>query len=111
MCLVDVIKESFQCGGTDSEFCSRLRDGDGLGEIPCQDVFGGMGNFDLLLHKTDALMKRIHGNYRCIMGFNGALIGLGAMGILMPATASLLHNLSTIGIGLHSMTPLIREEE
>lgn len=60
---------------------------------------------------AEALMRRIHGNYRNIMGFNSVLIALGAMGILMPSTASLLHNLSTIGIGLHSMTPLIREEE
>lgn len=55
---------------------------------------------------ADSLTKRINGNYRSIMSFNSILIGLGAMGILTPSSASLLHNLSTIGIGLHSMTPL-----
>lgn len=59
---------------------------------------------------ADALTRRINGNYRRIMGFNSILIGLGAMGLLAPSSASLLHNLSTIGIGLHSMTPLSEEK-
>ena len=56
---------------------------------------------------ADALMGRIRSNYRFIMGFNGTLIVLGAMGILPPATSALLHNVSTLGIGLRSMTPLL----
>ena len=58
---------------------------------------------------ADALSRRINGNYRSIMSFNSMLIGLGAMGVLSPSTASLLHNISTILIGLHSMTPLSDE--
>ncbi len=54
-----------------------------------------------------ALMKRIHANYRFVLGFNGTLIGLGAFGILPPATSALLHNASTLGISLHSMTNLL----
>lgn len=59
---------------------------------------------------SNALMKRIDNNYRFIMSFNGALIALGVMGVLQPTTSALLHNLSTLGISLHSMTNLMHEE-
>lgn len=60
---------------------------------------------------SSALMKRIHGNYRFIMGFNGSLIALGVAGVLQPATSALLHNISTLAIGLRSMTNLLDEEQ
>lgn len=53
-----------------------------------------------------ALMHRIQNNYRFVIGFNGALIGLGAAGLLPPATSAMLHNLSTLGVSLHSMSLL-----
>lgn len=53
-----------------------------------------------------ALMHRIQNNYRFVIGFNGALIGLGVAGILPPATSAMLHNLSTLGVSLHSMSTL-----
>ena len=53
-----------------------------------------------------ALMGRIQNNYRFVIGFNGALIGLGAAGVLPPATSAMLHNLSTLGVSLHSMSAL-----
>ena len=53
------------------------------------------------------LMKRIRLNYRTIVGFNTALIALGIAGILPPATSAMLHNGSTVALGLKSMTPLI----
>ena len=56
---------------------------------------------------SDALMKRIHSNYRFVIGFNGGLIGLGAVGVLQPATSALLHNASTLGVSLRSMTNLL----
>ena len=55
---------------------------------------------------SDALMQRIHWNYRTIIGFNLGLILLGAAGVLPPATSALLHNASTLAIGLKSMTDL-----
>ncbi|MBR7083947.1 MAG: heavy metal translocating P-type ATPase, partial [Oscillospiraceae bacterium] len=55
---------------------------------------------------SDALMKRIYYNYRFIIGFNFSLILLGVAGILPPATSALLHNTSTLAIGLKSMTNL-----
>ena len=53
-----------------------------------------------------ALMKRIHSNYRFIIGFNGILIGMGVTGLLSPAASAALHNLSTLGVSLRSMTAL-----
>ena len=60
---------------------------------------------------SQALMGRIHRNYRFIMSFNLGLILLGVAGILPPATSALLHNLSTLGVSLESMKPLLPEEE
>ena len=59
---------------------------------------------------SDALMRRIHGNYRFVMGFNGALIVLGALGILPPATSALLHNASTLLLSMKSLTNLLNEK-
>ena len=56
---------------------------------------------------SDALMKRIHANYRFIISFNLGLIILGVAGVLPPATSALLHNISTLCIGLKSMTNLL----
>ncbi|MBR4588745.1 MAG: heavy metal translocating P-type ATPase [Lachnospiraceae bacterium] len=52
------------------------------------------------------LMKRIRFNYRTIVGFNTALIGLGIAGLLPPSTSAMLHNGSTVALGLNSMTSL-----
>ena len=56
---------------------------------------------------SNALVKRIHKNYRIIVGFNTSLILLGVGGILQPTTSALLHNTSTLIIGLKSMRPLL----
>ena len=53
-----------------------------------------------------ALMHRIQNNYRFVIGFNGALIGLGVAGVLPPPTSAMLHNLSTLAVSLHSMSAL-----
>ncbi len=58
-----------------------------------------------------ALMQRIHANYRFVIGFNGTLIGLGAAGVLAPATSAMLHNLSTLGVSLQSMTNLLDHDQ
>ncbi len=57
------------------------------------------------------LMKRIHFNYRFVVGFNLGLIALGLLGTIAPATSAMLHNGSTIALGLHSMTNLKRNTE
>ena len=53
-----------------------------------------------------SLMERIHSNYRFVIGFNGTLIALGVAGILTPATSATLHNLSTLGVSIRSMSTL-----
>ena len=53
------------------------------------------------------LTGRIRSNYRFVIGFNSSLIVLGALGILPPATSATLHNLSTLGVSLQSMTNLL----
>ena len=59
----------------------------------------------------EALMERIHGSYRFIVGFNLTLIALGVAGVLPPTTSALLHNGSTLGISLRNMTDLLDDEE
>ena len=59
---------------------------------------------------ANQLQRRVSANYHFVLSFNSTLIVLGAMGILQPATSAMLHNLSTIGISLKSMTNLLQEE-
>lgn len=56
---------------------------------------------------SDALMKRIHSNYRQIMTINGGLILLGVLGVMQPTTSAVLHNSSTLIISLRSMRGLL----
>lgn len=60
---------------------------------------------------SDALMQRIRRNYRIIVGFNTGLIVCGVTGVLPPTTSALLHNTSTLVIGLQSMKNLLDESE
>ena len=66
----------------------------------------------VLLRRLSAeLMNRIHRNYRFIVGFNLGLIILGVAGVIPPTTSALLHNISTLGISMKSMTNLLTDEE
>ena len=58
---------------------------------------------------ASALTKRIDKNYRFIVGFNFMLIVLGVAGFIQPTTSAMLHNMSTLGISLKSMTNLLPE--
>ena len=64
-----------------------------------------------LKHISNHLMRRIHNNYRFIVGFNAGLIGAGVLGFIQPTTSAILHNTSTLCIGLRSMKNLVSEEE
>ena len=59
---------------------------------------------------SEGLMKRINRNYKTILSFNSFLILMGVLGIFPSTTTALLHNISTIGISLYSMTNLLPEE-
>ena len=63
----------------------------------------------LLRRLSEKLMQRIGRNYRFVMSFNGALIFLGALGLLPPATSALLHNSSTLLLSMDCMTDLLSE--
>ncbi len=63
----------------------------------------------VLRQLSEALMKRIHYNYRFIVGFNLMLIILGVTGVIQPTVSALLHNMSTLGISMKSMTNLLPE--
>ena len=74
------------------------------------DITVGADNlFELVMLKmiANGLQKRINSNYRFVIGFNSMLIALGIAGILPPATSALLHNVSTLGISVKSMTNLV----
>ena len=60
-----------------------------------------------LKNLSDALMRRIGKNYRTIVGFNSMLILLGVAGVIQPTTSALLHNSSTLLIGLENMKNLL----
>ena len=72
---------------------------------------GDLYELVILKKLSNRLMKRIHGNYNFIIGFNAMLIALGLAGIMTPSNSALFHKISTIATGLKSMTPLIPEEE
>ena len=38
-------------------------------------------------------------------------VALGVAGVIQPTTSALLHNASTLGISLDSMTDLLKKEE
>ena len=60
---------------------------------------------------SNALVKRIHGNYRQIVGFNTGLILCGIGGVMQPATSALLHNTSTLAISVKNMKDLLNEKD
>ena len=66
-----------------------------------------LGQIVTLRRLSNKLMKRIQSNYRFIVGFNSGLIVLGVTGVIQPTTSALLHNTSTLAIGLKSMKNLL----
>ena len=88
-----------------------ISDGAAIAREVADITVGADDLYSLLTLKrlSDALMARIHGNYRKIISFNFMLICLGVAGILPPATSALLHNISTLMISLKSMTNLLDE--
>ena len=56
---------------------------------------------------SNGLMDKIHKNYRRIVGINGSLIVLGVTGVIQPTMSALLHNTSTLLIGMDSMKSVL----
>ena len=83
--------------------------GDGINDSPALSAADDLAEILVLRMLSNRLMKRIHKNYRFIVTFNAGLILLGVGGILQPTTSALLHNTSTLYIGLKSMGNLLDE--
>ena len=97
------VRAFLRAGGYDAE---RGIDAvlDQFSERICQEELSSL----VTLRRIAAgLSERTQQNYRTIMSFNTGLILLGVAGIFAPQTAALLHNLSTLAIGMHSMTDLL----
>ena len=88
-----------------------IRDGAEIAKEIADITIGADNLYQIVTLKllSDSLMKRIHKNYRTIVGFNTGLIVLGVGGVLQPATSALLHNASTLLIGLKSMQNLLTD--
>ena len=56
---------------------------------------------------SEKMFSRIHSNYKFITLFNSSLLALGICGIISPVTSALLHNISTMGICIRSMKPIL----
>ena len=56
---------------------------------------------------SNGLMDKIHKNYRRIVGINGSLIAFGVTGVIQPTMSALLHNTSTLLIGMDSMKSVL----
>ena len=77
-----------------------------LERLPCSME----ARWEILRRLSEALMGRIDRNYRFIVSFNLMLIILGVTGVIQPTLSALLHNMSTLGISLRSMTNLLPEK-
>ncbi|MDD4849955.1 MAG: heavy metal translocating P-type ATPase [Gemmiger sp.] len=86
-----------------------ISDGAAIAREVADITIGADDLFELVVLKmiANGLARRTGANYRFVIGFNAALIVLGALGVLAPATSALLHNLSTIAISINSMTNLL----
>ena len=86
-----------------------MGDGAELAREVADITIGADSLFEIVVIKkiSDGLIRRIRGNYRAIVGINSSLILLGVLGIMPPTTSALLHNLSTIAIGVKSMEDVL----
>lgn len=83
-------------------------------DIACEvaDITLSQNNLESLItlkEISDGLLRRTRSNYHFIVGWNSAVVIGGVLGIFAPGTAALLHNLSTIYIGVHSMENLLEK--
>lgn len=86
-----------------------MGDGAELAREVADITIGADSLFEIVIIKkiSDGLIRRIRRNYRAIVGINSSLILLGLLGIMPPTTSALLHNLSTIAIGVKSMEDVL----
>ena len=90
-----------------------ISDGAQLAREIADITISGDNLYQLVVLKkiSNLLMDRIHKNYRFVIGFNMGLIFLGLAGVIAPGTSALWHNMSTLGITVHSMKNLLEDGE
>lgn len=90
-----------------------INDGAALAKQISDITISGENLWDLIKLRLIAqgLICRLHKNYHFVIGFNGSLIILGLLGLITPTVSAILHNFSTLGISLHSMTALSEEKQ
>ncbi len=98
---------------SESDVGIAISDGAAIAQEIADITIAGENLWELvrLRQISTEMMKRIHSNYRFVLWFNSMLIALGVTGVLMPSVSATLHNLSTLGISLHSMTALPSQDE
>ncbi len=86
-----------------------LRDGADLAREVADVVLSGNDLAELLVarHLAKATLRRIHVNFGSIMGLNSAFMALGLVGRAQPGMLALLHNLTTVGVALNAMRPML----
>ena len=87
-----------------------ITDMGGLQHFQMGVVFAGAIPFNDFMPASIAKTLSVLQGEKPVLSFNSALILLGALGILPPATSAMLHNLSTLGISLRSMTDLLEQK-
>ncbi|MGJ3523246.1 heavy metal translocating P-type ATPase [Nitratidesulfovibrio sp. D1] len=86
-----------------------LRDGADLAREVADVVLSGNDLAELLTARrlAKATLRRIHVNFGSIMGLNSAFMALGLVGRAQPGMLALLHNLTTVGVALNAMRPML----
>ncbi|MBZ2172428.1 heavy metal translocating P-type ATPase [Nitratidesulfovibrio sp. SRB-5] len=86
-----------------------LRDGADLAREVADVVLSGNDLAELLVARqlAKATLRRIHVNFGSIMGLNSAFMALGLVGRAQPGMLALLHNLTTVGVALNAMRPML----
>lgn len=58
---------------------------------------------------SKAAMRRIRTDFGLIMTLNTVFLASGLTGFLQPGPSALLHNLTTVGVSLNAMRPMLKE--
>ena len=60
---------------------------------------------------STGMLDKINDNYRNIIMVNGSLLVLGVLGVILPSTSSLIHNLSTMLFGVMSTKSVLQDRD
>ena len=71
------------------------------------DITIGADDLSVMVTLKEISNGLMHKNYRRIVGINGSLIALGVTGVIQPTMSALLHNTSTLLIGMDSMKSVL----